>query len=125
VTLLDMDDLRRFAEAGMAGRRREVERVRAIVADEVERWVEASSARSVAPLVAQLHERAEALREAELARFRARLDGLDERQREAVEALTRGVVAKLVHEPTVQLKAAAGSPRGERLADALRELFGL
>jgi glutamyl-tRNA reductase len=35
------------------------------------------------------------------------------------------VVAKLLHEPTVQLKDAAGTVRGERLADALRELFGL
>ncbi len=43
----------------------------------------------------------------------------------AVEALTRGVLAKLLHEPTVRLKDAAGTPRGDRLADALRELFDL
>lgn len=125
VTLLDMDDLRRFTEVGMDGRRREVARVRAIVEEEVERWLEASTARGAAPLVASLHERAETLREAELARYRRRLEGLDEREREAVEALTRGLVAKLLHDPTVQLKGAAGSPRGERLADAVRELFRL
>ena len=72
-----------------------------------------------------LHDRAEGVRTAELDRFRVRLAGLDERQREAVEALTRGIVAKLLHEPTVQLKEAAGHARGERLADALRDLFDL
>jgi len=35
------------------------------------------------------------------------------------------VVQKLLHEPTMQLKEAAGSSRGERLAEALRSLFGL
>ncbi|MBV8957844.1 MAG: glutamyl-tRNA reductase, partial [Actinobacteria bacterium] len=54
-----------------------------------------------------------------------RLDGLDDRQRQAVEALTRGILNKLLHEPTVRLKDAAGSPRGESLAAALRALFDL
>ena len=39
--------------------------------------------------------------------------------------LTAAVVAKILHEPTVRLKQAAGSPRGDRLADAVRELFEL
>ena len=34
-------------------------------------------------------------------------------------------MAKLLHEPTVSLKDAAGTPKGERLADALRDLFSL
>ena len=38
---------------------------------------------------------------------------------------SRRLVAKLLHEPTVQVKQAAGSPRGERLAEALRLLFDL
>jgi glutamyl-tRNA reductase len=125
VTLLDLNDLRAFAEAGLDVRRREVPQVRAIVAEEVARHTEHVSARRAVPTVVALRERAEATREAELARFRARLQRLDPQEREAVEALTRGIIAKLLHDPTVRLKDAAGSARGERLADALTELFDL
>ncbi|MCU0309804.1 MAG: glutamyl-tRNA reductase [Acidimicrobiales bacterium] len=125
VTLLDMDDLRAFAEAGQSERRREVDAVRALVGAELDRYVAVSSAREVAPLVSALHERGDEVRVAEIERFRSRLGDLDERQAEAVEALTRGIVAKLLHEPTVGLKDAAGSPRGERLSEALRDLFSL
>ena len=125
VTLLDLSDLQEFVKAGLDQRRKEVTAVRAIVAEEVARYLDATTAREVAPTVTAFHERAERLRSGELLRFRARLSSLDPRQREAVEALTRGLVAKLLHDPTVRLKDAAGSPRGERLAEALRELFDL
>ncbi|HVX18292.1 MAG TPA: glutamyl-tRNA reductase [Acidimicrobiales bacterium] len=125
VTLLDMDDLRRFAEAGMRARRREVVDVQSIIEEELERYRSSTSARTVSPLIAKLHEGAEWIRRSELERYAARLEGLDPRQRESVEALTRGIVAKLLHQPTVALKDTAGSARGERLADALRDVFGL
>src|SRR5581483_10664089 len=125
VTLLDMDDLLAFAEVGISGRQAEVARVRAIVEEETARFSDLSSARTVAPLVAALHEHGESVRAAELARLAARLNDLDEKQRRAVEALSRGIVAKLLHDPTVRLKEEAGTPRGERMADALRTLFGL
>lgn len=125
VTLLDMDDLRAFAQAGIESRRAEVTRVREIVAAEVARFGELSLARTVAPVVTALHERAETLRQSELDRLASRLGDLDERQRAAVESLTRGLIAKLLHEPTVRLKDEAGTPRGERLAEAIQVLFGL
>jgi glutamyl-tRNA reductase len=50
---------------------------------------------------------------------------LDDDQRAAVEAVTRGIVAKLLHGPSVRLKGEAGTPRGERYAAAVRELFDL
>ena len=62
---------------------------------------------------------------AELDRLGSRLSGLDETQRAAVEALTKGIVAKLLHDPTVRLKDAAGTAKGDRLSDALRDLFDL
>jgi len=124
VTLLDMDDLGTYAEEGLADRRREVAAVRAIVDEEVARFVAQSSAREVAPLIAALRQRAEELRQAELAR-QTRLEGLSDEQRDAVDAATRATLAKLLHEPTVQLKDAAGTTRGERLAETLRELFDL
>jgi glutamyl-tRNA reductase len=125
VELLDLDDVRAFVEAGLAERRREVSKVRAIIDEERERFIDSATAREVAPTISALRERAEALRIAELERQRGRLEGLDARQREAVEAVTRGVLAKLLHDPTVRLKDAAGTVRGERLSDALRELFDI
>jgi len=125
VTVLDLDDLRDFARAGLDLRRREVARVQSIIEEEVADYVGDAVARQVAPTVASLRSRAEDIRQAELERFRARLETLDPRQREAVEAVTRGIVAKLLHEPTVRLKDAAGTPRGDRMADTLRALFDL
>ncbi len=122
VTLLDMDDLRAFADRGLQERRAESERVRNIIGHEVNRYMDYSSAREAAPLVAALRSRAEILRREELDRHGG---GLSPAEREAAEAATRRVVNKLLHEPTVRLKQAAGSPRGDRLAEALRDLFDL
>jgi len=125
VTLLDMDDLKAFAESSMDRRRREVARVRRIISAELERLRAGRTAREVAPLVSALRSRGEDIRLAELERFRSKLDAVDPRTAEAIEALTRGIVAKLLHEPTVRVKEAAGSGRGELYADALSALFGL
>ncbi len=125
VTLLDIDDLRTFADKGVAERRREVPAAQAIVDDEVARWIDHSTAREVAPLITALREWAEDVRAGEIDRAKARLDDLSPREREAVEAITRGIVAKLLHEPTVRLKEVAGTARGERLSEALRDLFAL
>ncbi|QYG94839.1 glutamyl-tRNA reductase [Iamia sp. SCSIO 61187] len=125
VTLLDIDDLRTFAQAGIEGRRREMSAVEGIVLDEADRYRADVSARAAAPLVAALHARAEDLRQAEVARFAGRLGGLDDRQKAAVEGLTRALLAKVLHEPTVRLKATAGTPAGERMAESLRDLYGL
>ncbi len=125
VTLLDLDDLREWAARGRAERQGEVAAVQSIVGDEVQRFADVVEARQVAPLISQLHDYAEQVRLGELLRFAGRLDGLDDRQRGAVEAMTRGLVAKLLHAPSVRLKDDAGTPRGERNASALRDLYDL
>jgi glutamyl-tRNA reductase len=125
VTVLDMDDLGAFADRGLAERRREVDAVRAILDEELERYRSATSAREIAPVIVALREGAEALRAAELERARARLADLDDAQIAAVEKLTQGIVAKLLHQPTVALRDAAGTTKGDRLVQALRDLYDL
>jgi glutamyl-tRNA reductase len=125
VTLLDMDDLKAFADRTLDRRRREVTRVRRIIASELERFREENSAREVAPVVTALRTRAEELRLAEIERFRSRLESLDPKTAEAVDALTKGIVAKLLHDPTVRVKESAGSGRGQLYVDALTALFDL
>ncbi len=125
VTLFDMDDIAEFANRGMDGRRREVPRAELIVDAEVARYCERQAQREVAPVIASLFERGEELRTSELERFSSRLAQLGPEEQRAVEALTRGIVAKLLHEPAVALKAGVGTPQGEQLAESLRALFGL
>ena len=123
--LLNMDDISNFVAARVGERWAEVPAVERIVTDEVDRYSTSLAARSVAPLVAGVRNRAEEIRLGEIARFEGRLRELGPDDREAVEVMTRRIVAKLLHEPTVNLKAAAGTVKGEALADAFRDLFGL
>jgi len=125
VSVIDMEDLRASVTQVLDERRGEAELARAIVAEEVGRYREASRARGAAPVVAALRSRLEALRVAELDRRRNQFAALSDEDWTQVDAVTRSVLAKLVHEPTVLLKDTAGTPRGERLVEALRILFDL
>ena len=125
VTLLDMDDLSEFAAAGRRERALEIAAVDAIVTEEVARFTDVKSAREVAPLVTSLRTEAEAIRRAEIDRALGSLSDLSDAQIAAVEQLTHRLVAKLLHQPTITVKESAGTPKGDRLADSLRDLFGL
>ena len=92
---------------------------------EIERFVLEQAQRQASPLIAQLREAVESIRESEIERMAGRMTGFDEDQRAVVEAITRGIVAKLLHNPSVGLREAAGTPQGERLAAAVRDLFDL
>lgn len=125
VTLLDMDALRAAVEGVLSGRQGEVAQAREIVSDEVERYRAASRARGAAPVVSALRGQAELARRAEFDRQRAKRSDLTDEQWEQVDAVTRAMVAKLLHQPTMTLKDAVGTPRGERLIESLRTLFDL
>ena len=125
VTLLNLDDLRDWADRGRAARAAEAGRVRDIVAEELERFLVESTARQAAPLVARLHDRAEQIRSGEIERFSGRLGEAGSVERETVEALTRSIIAKLLHSPSVRLRHDAGTPQGERNAAAVSDLFDL
>jgi glutamyl-tRNA reductase len=124
VVLADLDALRAVLETD-DGPRREVERVRALIAEETAAFMGGRREARLAPTIRALRARAEEVRRQELAKASARLAGLDERQRAAVEAVTRGLVNKLLHDPMVRGKALAARPDGDLYVAALRELYHL
>jgi glutamyl-tRNA reductase len=125
VSLLDMDTLSESVARALGDRAEEAVAAHEIVAAEVERFRTASRQRGAAPIIASLRSRLESLRVAELEKHRAQLADLDEAEWEQVDAATKAAVAKMLHEPTMLLKETAGTPRGERLVEALRILFDL
>jgi glutamyl-tRNA reductase len=125
VRVVNLDDIRARAAAGLEQRYGEVARGEEIVNDEVERWRLARLMRSGDPVVRALRDQAEAVAVAELARRRGRLARLGDADRAEVEALIRAVVRKLLHHPTAALRAHAADPDYAALVDAAAVLFDL
>jgi glutamyl-tRNA reductase len=114
VQVFDLDDLERECPLDVTTRRTEIERAEALAAEEAERIVEWVRLRAVGPAIVELRGYAEDIRVTEIRRSSARLKGLTPEQNAAVEALTAGIVNKLLHGPTVALRDAAARPGGLR-----------
>jgi glutamyl-tRNA reductase len=110
VTLIDLDDLERMCPVDTPTRHAEEQRAEALAVEEADRLAEWVRFRAVSPAIAELRTYAEAVRTAELRRSAPRLRDLTPEQIEAVDALTHGIVKKLMHGPTVALRDAARRP---------------
>jgi len=125
ITLRDLDHLSDWAQRGIDKRASEVGQVRQIIGEEVDRFLLDQTQRQAAPLVAQLREVVESIRRTELERFDSALSSMTPEQRELVESISHGIINKMLHVPSVRLREAAGTPQGERLSAAVRDLFSL
>ena len=120
----DIDDLQQVAAAHIAERSRSAGDAEALIGAEVERFDGRRRAVNVAPAIVALQHQAEELRQAELRRIQGRLGPLTPEQAAAVEALTRGLVNKLLHPPMQALKQAARENNAARMG-ALCETWSL
>ena len=125
ITLYDMDDLQREVARNLGGREAEATRARAIVEQEVERFGDWLASLDVVPTVAALRGRGEEIVERVMRENEGRWESLGDADRERVETLARAVVSRLLHEPTLRIKAAAERGGSYVYLQALRELFGL
>jgi glutamyl-tRNA reductase len=121
----DIDALEHSLNGSVAQRQQEVPRVAAIVAAEMQAFAEWLRRLEVAPVIADLRAKAEAIRRAELDKTLRRLPHLGPEERQHIETLSEALVNKLLHDPTLRLKAGAGTSQAEHYAAALRELFVL
>jgi glutamyl-tRNA reductase len=126
IEVADIDDLRgRLGAAAARGPIADLERARAIVAEEAARFEERRAAARLGPLIAALRSVGDRAVAAELRRAAPRLARLGREDREAVEAIARAVAAKVLHTPTVRVKELTGPGRGDAAARALAELFDI
>jgi glutamyl-tRNA reductase len=125
VTLLDVEGLRESLAVRALEASADVERARAILAEEVNRFALRRRSERLAPLIRALRERGDAVVAAELLRFRSELETLTPKERDAVGALARGVVAKLLHDPIVRLKERSAPGTLGTHAALLADLFGV
>lgn len=93
--------------------------------EEVERFERWREARDVMPTIRELRSRGEAVVAQVLDENEGRWESLTAADRERLDAMARAISARLLHEPTLRLKASAAGDGRDRDVRALRELFGL
>jgi glutamyl-tRNA reductase len=125
----DIDDLQQSVSSHVADRHKEAELAESIIATEVEKFEVRFEAREhaldVVPTIVSLQDHLETIRQAEVDRIRGRMGRLTQEQEMAVEALTRGIINKVMHTPITTLKSAAKESEATTLIDVVRRLFNL
>ena len=125
VFLYNLDDLHQVIEGTLEKRRAEVPFAEAIIREGLHEFWSWYRALEVVPLIRELRDRAEQMRTQEVERTLRSLQHLSPQDREAVETLTKQLLAKLLHQPTVKLREAAATGQNAEIVDAARFLFEL
>jgi len=123
VFLYDMYDLKKIVEQNLERRAGEIPAVESIIETEMHDFFGLQATLEVGPVIRELRERFEVIRRKEIERFRARFSEDDQ---PVAERLTRDMINKLLHWPTLEIRALAqdNGSSAERLAFT-RRLFGL
>lgn len=125
IFVYDIDDLQEAVSSHVESRKKEAEHAESIIQTEVERFHARLQTLHVVPTIVSLQDQFETIRQAELDRVRGRLGKLSPEQEMAVEALTHGIVNKIMHTPIRSLKSAAAGPEMTTLVETFRKIFDL
>lgn len=123
VILHDIDDLQNVLDENMAHRQAAVPDVEAILAEETTGFIDWLHGREVVPVIKDLRQRGAEIASAELEWALNKVDSPETKQ--LMDQLAHRIVNKLMHEPTLFLKAQAAAGNGYGYAHAVRELFAL
>lgn len=125
IFVYDIDDLQQAVVSHVADRKKEAERAEAIINLEVQRFQERVQTLDVVPTIVSLQDQLETIRQAEIDRVRGRLGPMTADQELAIDALTRGIVNKIMHAPIKTLKTAARDAEATTMIDLVKRLFNL
>jgi glutamyl-tRNA reductase len=125
VHLYDIDNLNAHLEQSLAERAAEVPQALVILNEEQARFMDFLETLEMLPLITDIHEQAENIRNAVLEKTLRRLPDLTEAERRQIEAMTQALVKKLLANPTNHLRAEAKSPHAPEIASLTRTLFNV
>ena len=120
VTVYNIDDLEHVVLDNLGRRKNEVKKAEAIIREEVEEYRGWLVERDVIPVIRGLRKQCETIRLEELEKLRNRIEP---ETFEKLDLLTRRIVRKLLHNPTIAMREAASDKSRERLIESVRELF--
>ena len=125
VSLCDTDNLQGTLDEALSLRRKEIAPVEAVIAEEIATLENELQEMSFRPLITELRQKVESIRQQELKRALHQMGELDSQTMEQIQHFSRSLVNKLMHTPTTRLKQEAGNGHAEEYEATVRALFGL
>jgi glutamyl-tRNA reductase len=123
VHLYDIDDFMKVSKTHRKAREREIARAVGIIDEEMDRFAEQWHAMGVKPVVDALMQRAEDIRRRQLQLTLKKLPPLSEEEMASIEAMTKSIVHKILHNPVECLKS-NGHDDGA-MVEVVKELFDI
>ncbi|AFZ47170.1 glutamyl-tRNA reductase [Cyanobacterium stanieri PCC 7202] len=122
----NVDDLKAVVAQNHASRREMAREAEALLEEEIESFELWWQSLETVPTISCLRTKIEGIREQELEKALSRLGSeFGEKHQEVIEALTRGIVNKILHDPMVQLRAQQDIEARRKALHTLQTLFNL
>ncbi|MEM6450629.1 MAG: glutamyl-tRNA reductase [Cyanobacteria bacterium P01_D01_bin.105] len=126
VFAFNVDDLKAVVAQNQESRRQMALEAEALLDEEVEAFIDWLRSLETVPTISSLRSKVETIRTQELEKAMSRLGSeFSEKHRGVVEALTRGIVNKILHDPMTQLRAQRDIDARDNAMQTLQVLFNL
>ncbi len=125
IFLYDIDDVKDVVNANLHQRQKEAGKVVKIIQEESGALQNDLAISEVGPVIRQLREKAETIRQAELNRALIRLSHLSEGDKQIVAETTRLILNKFLNDAMIGMRTWASDKDKEEYIQAVRELFRL
>ncbi|MFO8009645.1 MAG: glutamyl-tRNA reductase [Dehalococcoidia bacterium] len=123
IFLYDIDDINRILGTNQKEREQEVEKALQIITSELEYLLEWWQTLEAKPTISRLMQMAEDVRQRQLNITLKKLPDLPQEQQENLDAMTKSIVKKILHNPITYLRE--NGHTNEEVVRVLRELFAL
>lgn len=126
VQAFNVDDLKAVVAQNQESRRQMAMEAETLLEEEVDAFEVWWRSLETVSTISSLRDKVETIREQELEKALSRLGSeFAEKHQEIIEALTRGIVNKILHDPMVQLRAQQDIEARQRAMQTLQVLFNL
>ncbi|MFN9871080.1 MAG: glutamyl-tRNA reductase [Cyanobacteriota bacterium] len=126
VESFDVDDLQEVVARNQEARREMAAEAEGLLREEAQLFLEWWDGLEAVPLVNRLRTQLEEIREQELQKALSRMGpDLSARERKVVEALSKGIINKILHTPVTRLRAPQPRLQRHQAMKVLQELFEL
>ncbi|QPN63553.1 glutamyl-tRNA reductase [Synechococcus sp. CBW1004] len=126
VDAFDVDDLQEVVARNQESRREIAQEAEGLLAEEARQFLEWWDGLEAVPLVNRLRHHLEDIREQELQKALSRMGpDLSARERKVVEALSKGIINKILHTPVTRLRAPQPRQQRHLAMKVMEELFEL